>query len=47
MITFCLSSVRPCVRTYARYIPRLAFVLMSVYSVIVGLNMVKIGVVGL
>ena len=37
----------PSVRTYAMYIPRLAFVLMSVYSIIVGLKMVKNGVVEL
>ena len=37
-------SVRLFVLLYARYILRLTFVLMSVYSVILGL---KIGVVGL
>ena len=36
-------SVHPSVRTYARYIPKLVFVWVSVYSVIVGL---KIGLWG-
>ena len=49
-----LKWVRPSVCTYARYIPRLAFVLVSVYSIILGLKIgknwccgVKNGVMGL